>query len=715
MTAYNKKDLNSMIYKLKQMVTGSKIKPAEPMCINDPVTGELITEYEAIKETTLNHTVKILTKNKLREQDKKEHAEKMENHIKIMENKDINEWKLDRETFKIVVNRIKEKGKKMFDPFNKAGDAFKDAIFHYMSKIIDSEEIPLEFSETRLIPIWKKKGSALDLNMMRYVHMKSWQAKLCEALVTQTMKDQIVKACPKIQIGGIPKSQSVEHLVTLKTWMLKKEQNKENGIFQVFDMEKFFDKEPLDDTMYTLDKKANISNKTYRLWYKLNEDAKISVITSVGITKSKKVKNSLGQGTFGAALASTLNIGCAIEDTFKGKPSTRIGFVELNSLILQDDISKMNDTMKQAKDGCNRIDETLKRKQLSVNYDKSKYIILGSNKFRKDTMEEMEKEPMKMGKVIINKSEKEKYLGDIIHEKGCAESIAATIKSRTNGLIGKCNEIIRICESPIMGGTGNSLTAIRLYEAQIIPALLHNCESWIGINDTHIGDLQDFQDKFIRKLMWLPPSTPKALLHWDTSSDMKLMKWRVAEKKLKFVNKLMQRENDNIAKKVIISEIMAGLPGLGYECKMLSETIGIPSVVEQIVPKNIIQEAIKAISLQEIREEMSNSRKVGDRLTDDPIDNRYLAFMPLTQSRIWIRYRARSIKGVKVNVKRSFTDLSCRFCKGGNEESQEHLENCTGTEFERRNLVMDGQAGKVIFWRRMGKKIMIYGKAATDT
>ena len=48
---------------------------------------------------------------------------------------------------------------------------------------------------------------------------------------------------------------------------------------------------------------------------------------------------------------------------------------------------------------------TLKRKQLSVNYDKSKYIILGSNKFRKDTMEEMEKDPMKMGNVIINKSE----------------------------------------------------------------------------------------------------------------------------------------------------------------------------------------------------------------------------------------------------------------------------------------------------------------------
>ena len=52
-------------------------------------------------------------------------------------------------------------------------------------------------------------------------------------------------------------------------------------IFKVFDMAKFFDKESLLDAMYTLDKKGKISNKTYRLWYMLNEDARIAVKTSV--------------------------------------------------------------------------------------------------------------------------------------------------------------------------------------------------------------------------------------------------------------------------------------------------------------------------------------------------------------------------------------------------------------------------------------------------
>ena len=68
------------------------------------------------------------------------------------------------------------------------------------------------------------------------------------------MKENIVAACPNIHIGGMPGSTSVQHLVTLKTWIVMKEENKSNGIFQTFYMEKFFDKESLMDVMYTLHK-----------------------------------------------------------------------------------------------------------------------------------------------------------------------------------------------------------------------------------------------------------------------------------------------------------------------------------------------------------------------------------------------------------------------------------------------------------------------------
>ena len=164
-----------------------------------------------------------------------------------MQKNDKDLWELDRNTYKVVTDKIKTKNKNVFNLFNRAGPAYKDAIFWLMAKLIQKEEVPREYIKTSLFQIWKKKGSALDLNNMRFVHLRCWRSKLMEALVTQTMKSNIVESTPKIQLGGMPGASSVEHLVTLKTWMKMKEERKENGIFQVFDMKKFFDKESLLD------------------------------------------------------------------------------------------------------------------------------------------------------------------------------------------------------------------------------------------------------------------------------------------------------------------------------------------------------------------------------------------------------------------------------------------------------------------------------------
>ena len=54
--------------------------------------------------------------------------------------------------------------------------------------------------------------------------------------------------------------------------------------------------------------------------------------------------------------------------------------------------------------------------------------------------------------------------------------------------------------------------------------------------------------------------------------------------------------------------------------------------------------------------------------------NKFARRMGLTHSRIWIRYRARDIKGIKANHKRSWINyLDCRFCDDNILETQEHL------------------------------------------
>ena len=247
------------MYKLKTLINGPKIKPQEQAAINDPKTNILITDKEQIKKVSLEHNVEILTKMKPLPQYEYIIKEKQDSHEKMMErNQEEDMWSLDLSFYYKVTKRIKDKNKNMFLLFNKAGPKYKAALFMLMKRFIEKEEIPKAYDLTSLTQIWKKKGSALSLNNMRFIHMKCWRAKLLEALITEKMKPQIVEATPKIQIGGMPSSQSVEHLVTLKSWMKQIEDNDLDGIVSLYDMSKFFDKESLLDCMDTLNKKAKV-------------------------------------------------------------------------------------------------------------------------------------------------------------------------------------------------------------------------------------------------------------------------------------------------------------------------------------------------------------------------------------------------------------------------------------------------------------------------
>ena len=100
------------------------------------------------------------------------------------------------ETFKTVLKHLKNKNKNMFRQINKAGQYFQDAMYIYMGHLIAHEMVPDTYDYTKLFSLWKGKGSELD--MMRYIHGKDWDAKMLEALVAERMKPKIHDAIPDI-------------------------------------------------------------------------------------------------------------------------------------------------------------------------------------------------------------------------------------------------------------------------------------------------------------------------------------------------------------------------------------------------------------------------------------------------------------------------------------------------------------------------------------
>ena len=180
---------------------------------------------------------------------------------------------------------------------------------------------------------------------------------------------------------------------------------------------------------------------------------------------------------------------------------------------------------------------------------------------------------------------------------------------------------------------------------------------------------------------------------------------RIKYKKLNFVRSTMLKHSSNIAKRVLNQELLQKINGLATECLEICVDLKIRFIMNTTVPKNVIKRAVNDRIKKDMETEMLNGKKTKDRLFDNDANISYLNNLGIIHCRLWFRYRARGIAGVKANAKGSYADLSCRFCDSESTENQEHLEVCDGFRFERRGLKMDSLLGRLKFWGRASTKL----------
>ena len=162
----------------------------------------------------------------------------------------------------------------------------------------------------------------------------------------------------------------------------------------------------------------------------------------------------------------------------------------------------MEDTRKGAKD----VGRLLESKQLRANTSKSRYVVVGSQKSRTEILKEAEINPIMMGTMVIENSKSEKYLGDQIHEDGCEASITATLDGRIPGAIEAGEDIIKSINHPATMGHKMAYAAVEQYEMKVASKHLTNCDSWIGLTETHIDRMQTVQDNFFRQVFQVSPN-----------------------------------------------------------------------------------------------------------------------------------------------------------------------------------------------------------------
>ena len=283
-----------------------------------------------------------------------------------------------------------------------------------------------------------------------------------------------------------------------------------------------------------------MNQKFYRLWYELNKRLVLRIRTGAGETEEVEVGGMVGQGTCGASLVSQHNIDSGVDSYFRGSTSESFyGTVRLQPLLFVDDCLWVADGVREAQAG--------QEKMLSFHKSKSIYLVYGSKKYHKEVEEQVNETPMTPGNIHLKKKEQQKYLGDILDERGLEASVMAAVKAREGKTKGGIYELRWVCHDFCLQLLGGMVGAIVLWEECILSSLLTNCGTWTNISEETIMKLDDLQNLFVQVLLKLPHSTPR--LSMRALTGMVGMRWIwIWKQKISLVDAIKKLHNNTLAK-----------------------------------------------------------------------------------------------------------------------------------------------------------------------
>ena len=487
---------------------------------------------------------------------------------------------------------MKKKGSK-YSFILKAGKNFMNCIGQLWTKTWACEEKPNQWRDTKIIQLYKSKGLKEDLDNIRNIHTKNEVSKGFDQLVVNKSKARMIQKCSKFQIGAIQGHRPQEHIFTLKSMMAYYEMLHQPLIIQVYDLSKYFDKESLRDAMNSLHE-ANVRGKLYRLWYMMNFDNRVKVLTSAGMSETRSTGENVGQGTVGGAILSSLNLDIGVTEGFSESCHEVYygGKLRLNPLLYQDDSLRMATSAKSAQFGNNIMESIMKRKLLNIN-DKSSYLLCGKYDKIKDIQNELKKNPLSIKSELIKQKDKEKYLGEIISSRGVADSVKMTIDDRKGRIIASVFELSSIIEDFRMQSAGGLMSGLNIWLFGLLPSLTTNAEMWTEIPGDSLQSLEDIQHLLLQKLFSVPRTTPHAALRWDTGATS--LEMQIAKKKMLFLLHLIKLDEDSLAKEMFMVQISQHLPGLVPECRNLIKSLNLPNVFDSNVSKSMTKIAWKRI------------------------------------------------------------------------------------------------------------------------
>ena len=141
------------------------------------------------------------------------------------------------------------------------------------------------------------------------------------------------------------------------------------------------------------------------------------------------------------------------------------------------------------------------------------------------------------GEEVIDETDSEKYLGDIISNDG---KNMKNIKARVNKGTGIVNKILTLLEGIPFGKYFFEI-AIMLRNSLLVSSLLCNSEAWYNVTNAEYDYLETIDNTFLRKILKAPTATPKEMLHLELGCMP--FRYTIQRRRLSFLHYLLNEDS----------------------------------------------------------------------------------------------------------------------------------------------------------------------------
>ena len=410
------------------------------------------------------------------------------------------------------------------DVWKIVGDKAVTWLQRIFNKILVGEQMPGEWRESWLVPLYKGKGDAQECKNYRGIKLMSHTLKLWERVIDARLRKQTDVS--GIQFGFMAGRSTTEPIFMLRQVMEKFRKRRQKMHIVFVDLEKAYDRVPR-SVVWKVLKERGVAGAYMRVVKDMYDGVTTKIKTRIGVSDSFEVKVGVHQGSALSPYLFILVLDHLLKGEVKDVPWCML-FADDMVLIAEDaqEIERMLEQVRKA----------LEDKGLKINRDKTEYM---ESRWQG---EQGEPNSVKLQNVTLNRAKDYRYLGSYVEEGG---GLDREVEGKVQAGWCKWREASGIlCDKQVPLKLKG-----KYYSTVVRPAMMYSSECW-AIKKSQEQKLKVAEMKMLRMMCGVTRRDRVRNEYVRASVGVDSMEDKLAQNRLRWYGHVSRREQEDVVNRV---------------------------------------------------------------------------------------------------------------------------------------------------------------------